>query len=82
MTEKKIIVNTVFDSRPASLLVQTAGTFVSKISISMDEKTANAKSIMGIVSLGISEGQMITLTAEGSDEKQAVPAIEQFFLVK
>jgi len=68
-----------FDTRSAALLVQTAGTFSSKISIVLDERVANAKSIMGIISLGISDGQEVQLVAEGEDERLAIPALEQFF---
>jgi len=68
-----------FDTRSAALLVQTAGKFTSKINIVLDERVANAKSIMGIISLGISDGQKVQLVAEGEDERLAIPALEQFF---
>ena len=79
MTDKTITVNALFESRSASLLVQTASAFGSNISVQLDNKTANAKSILGIASLGIADGVTIRLIADGYDEKQAIPALEQFF---
>lgn len=78
MIEREIQVNSYFETRPAALLVQTASRYVSRISIQVGEKTANAKSIMGVISLGIEEGQTVTLIADGEDEKNAIPALEQF----
>jgi len=80
MIERTVTIGTSFDTRSAALLVQTASKFSSKILIKADEKTANAKSIMGIISLGITDGQTVKLIAEGDDERQAIPAMEQFFL--
>jgi phosphotransferase system HPr (HPr) family protein len=81
LIERTVNIGSSFETRSAALLVQTASKFSSKINIKADERTANAKSIMGIISLGITAGQTIQLTAEGDDEKQAVPALEQFFQV-
>ena len=82
MIQRTVTIGSSFETRSAALLVQTAGKFSSKISIKVDERTANAKSIMGIISLGITDGQMVELIADGDDERQAVPALEQFFLSK
>lgn len=80
MIERNVTIGSSFDTRSAALLVQTAGKFSSKVLIKTDGRTANAKSIMGIISLGIVDGQTIQLVAEGDDERQAIPALEQFFL--
>jgi len=82
MTEKTIVVDALFESRSASLLVQTASAFGSDISVQLGSKTANAKSILGIASLGIADGVTIKLTANGYDERQAIPALEQFFTLR
>jgi len=66
------------ESRPAALFVQTAGRFASDIHVRTGDKTVNAKSIMGIISLGILDGQDITLTAEGEDAQQAVAELKRF----
>jgi len=80
LIERKVTIGSSFDTRSVALLVQTAGKFSSKIHIKVDEKVANAKSVMGIISLGMTDGQTVKLIAEGDDERQAIPALEQFFL--
>lgn len=80
MIEKSVTIGSSFETRSAALLVQTASKFSSKIHIKVDERTANAKSIMGIISLGITDGQTIQLLVDGDDERQVIPALEQFFL--
>lgn len=80
MIEHSIQVSSLFETRPAALLVQTASKFASRILLRVADKTANAKSIMGVISLGIEDGQTVTLIADGEDEKQAIPALEQFFV--
>jgi phosphocarrier protein len=82
--EKKVKINneTGLHARPASQLVNTAGKFESKIEIVLDDKEVNAKSIMGIMSLGIGKGDEITLRAEGDDAEAAVAAIVEFIEVE
>jgi len=79
LLERTVTIAAPFETRAVALLVQTASRFSSKIEIKADERIANAKSIMGIISLGITDGQKIQLLVEGADERQAVPALEQFF---
>lgn len=81
MIERTVTIGSSFETRSAALLVQTASKFTSKILIRLDERTANAKSIMGIISLGITDGQKVQLVADGDDERQAIPALEQFFFI-
>ena len=61
--------------RPAGLLVQTAARFQSKIMVRFADKSANAKSIMGVMKLGVSMGDTIIVEAEGEDAEQAVAAL-------
>jgi phosphotransferase system HPr (HPr) family protein len=61
--------------RPAGLLVQTAAQFQSKISVQFEDKTVNAKSIMGVMKLGVSVGNTILVRAEGEDAEQAIAAL-------
>lgn len=69
-------------ARPASQLVNKAGDFDSKIEVVTDNKEVNAKSIMGIMSLGISKGDQITLKAEGDDAETAIEVLTNFIEVE
>lgn len=62
-------------ARPAALFVQEANKFASEIFVEKNEKKVNAKSIMGIMSLAISAGTEVVISAEGSDSEQAVSAL-------
>lgn len=66
-------------ARPAGLLVKEAGKFESKITVSKDGKSAEAKKLFGIMGLGVKCGDEVTVTAEGADEEAAAAAIEEFF---
>lgn len=59
-------------ARPASVLVNVANDFVSDIKIKYEEKTANLKSILGVMGLGVPYGVEFTISAEGSDEQEAI----------
>jgi phosphotransferase system HPr (HPr) family protein len=65
-----------FEAASAAKLVQSASQFTSRISLVADEKTANAKSIMGIISMELSSGSTVTIVADGEDEAVAVPTLE------
>jgi phosphotransferase system HPr (HPr) family protein len=79
MMEKQVIVNLPqgLHARPASEFVRTASAFASEIGLSKDGKTANGKSIISIMSLTVTKGQQVTLTADGPDEQQALEALEK-----
>jgi phosphocarrier protein HPr len=64
-------------ARPASLFVQTAARFTSDIEVTHGEITANAKSILAVLTLGAHQGAEITLKAEGPDADQALNALEE-----
>lgn len=66
------------EARPIALLVQTANQFSSKIYLEIGEKRVNAKSIMGVMSLALLNGENVVLDAEGEDETEAVAALEAF----
>jgi len=66
-------------ARPAALIVQTASKFSSKIWLEKGTDKINAKSIMGIITLGASFGTPIRITADGADEDAAAGAIEGLF---
>ncbi len=79
MTEHTIKAHSFIETRPAALFVQTASKFASRVLLRVGDKTANAKSIMGVLALGIEDGDEVTLMADGEDELLAIPALEQFF---
>ncbi len=78
MFEKVINMNVGLEARSVALFVQTANKFISELKIQVDNRKINAKSIMGVLSLGISEGQEIAICAEGEDEKEAVNELVKF----
>jgi len=59
-------------ARPAAMFVQTAGKFTSNIWIKKGERQVDAKSIMGLMSLAVAQGEEIEISADGEDEKLAV----------
>lgn len=70
------------EARPVALLVQEASKYESRIYIQSEEKRGNAKSIMGMMSLGLNNGDVLTVSAEGTDEDVAVEGIEIFLSSK
>ena len=66
-------------ARPAALIVQTAGKYKSKISLQKGDDRINAKSIMGIITLGAGFDSEIRIIADGEDETEAVEAIDRLF---
>ncbi len=64
-------------ARPASIFVQTASKFKSKVQIQAKGKTVDAKSILMIMSMGLVKGTEITLIADGPDEAEAVKALKE-----
>ena len=64
-------------ARPATFFIQKANEFKSSIWVEKEERRVNAKSLLGVLSLGIVKGTTITLIADGSDEKEAVEALAE-----
>lgn len=64
-------------ARPARLLVQTAAQFQSQIQIRQGEKSANAKSIIGVLKLGAVLGDSLVVRAEGEDAEEAVKTLTE-----
>lgn len=77
MLSKDVIVNngTGLHARPATLLVKKASSFKSDVSIEFNGKKANVKSLIGVLSLGVTKGANITVVASGDDEALAVEEI-------
>lgn len=66
-------------ARPAAIIAQTANKFESDVTLSRDEASVNAKSIMGVIAMGAGYDTTMTLTVEGPDESEAAAAIEELF---
>ncbi|WP_432665543.1 HPr family phosphocarrier protein [Wukongibacter baidiensis] len=64
-------------ARPAGLFVKVASKYSSDIKIVKDGKEFNAKSIMGILSMGAAKGDKLTIIAEGADEKEAIAKLKE-----
>ena len=76
-TENVTITNSVgLHARPATFFIQKANEFKSSIWIVKEERKVNAKSLLGVLSLGITKGTQIDIVAEGVDEAEAVNALE------
>ena len=77
MYMKEAVVNNQvgLHARPATFFIQKANEYKSSIWVEKDERRVNAKSLLGVLSLGIVKGTNITLIADGSDEKEAVDAL-------
>lgn len=62
-------------ARPATFFVQKANHFACSISVENGDRKVNAKSLLGVLSLGIAQGMTITLTADGVGEEEALEAM-------
>ena len=77
MFSKEVVVqNQVgLHARPATFFIQKANEFKASIWVEKEERRVNAKSLLGVLSLGIVKGTTILLIADGSDETEAVSAL-------
>ena len=67
-------------SKSAAVFIQKASNYKSSIWIAKDERKANAKSLLGVLSLGIGQGARLAITVEGEDEAEAAADLEKYFL--
>ena len=74
----EIVINNAsgLHARPATFFIQKANFYKSTILIEKDERRVNAKSLLGVLSLGIAKGMSVTLTADGQDEEQALQGLQ------
>ena len=79
MVSKNVVVNNQvgLHARPATFFIQKANEFKSSIWVEKEERRVNAKSLLGVLSLGIVKGTAVTLIAEGVDEAAAVDALAE-----
>ncbi len=80
MIEREIVLlnDTGLHARPASMIVKEATKYISEIKIIKNEKEYNAKSIMGILSMGAVKGDRLVIKAIGDDEEKAVKELGDF----
>lgn len=80
MLEKsmKIQLKNGLEARPVAVLVQVASQHESTVYIESTGKKVNAKSIMGMMSLGLNTGEEVNVIADGKDEEEAITSIEKF----
>ena len=64
-------------ARPATYFIQKANEFKSSIWVEKDERRVNAKSLLGVLSLGIVKGTAITIIADGADEEEAIATLSE-----
>ncbi len=79
MYSKEAVVNNQvgLHARPATFFIQKANEFKSSIWVEREDRKVNAKSLLGVLSLGIIKGTAINLIADGADEKEAIEALVQ-----
>ena len=84
MTEATVTIEnkTGIHARPASVFVQKATTFKSKVQLKAKGKTVDAKSILMIMSMGLTKGTEVIIAADGPDEEEAVAALSRLIVEK
>ena len=78
----KIQLPSGLEARPVAVLVQVASQYESSIYVESNEKKVNAKSIMGMMTLGLSAGEEVIVSADGPDEKEAIDNIGKYLSSK
>ena len=73
--EMTITNNIGLHARPATFFIQKANSFKSSIWIEKEDRKVNAKSLLGVLSLGIAKGMVVTLVADGQDENAAIAGL-------
>ncbi len=79
MISKEVIINNQvgLHARPATFFIQKANEFKSSIWIEKDDRRVNAKSLLGVLSLGIVKGTSVNIVADGVDEDEAIKTLAE-----
>lgn len=82
MIAKEIVIQNPagLQSKSAAIFIQKASNYKSSIWITKNERRANAKSLLGVLSLSIGKGAVVNLSIEGDDEAEAAAELEQYLL--
>lgn len=76
ITRSVTIKNTIgLHARPATFFIQKANTYKSSVWVEKEDRRVNAKSLLGVLSLGITNGMTVNLIAEGADENEAIEGL-------
>ena len=77
MISKEVVINNQvgLHARPATFFIQKANEFKSSIWVEKEERRVNAKSLLGVLSIGIVKGTEITIIADGTDEEEAIATL-------
>ncbi len=76
ITRSVTIKNTIgLHARPATFFIQKANTYKSSVWVEKEDRRVNAKSLLGVLSLGITNGMTVNLIADGADEKEAIEGL-------
>lgn len=80
MVKKPVTINMAsgLDVRPLAMLVQVASQYKCETYIEIGDKHVNAKSIMGMMTLGLDQGDEVIVAADGQDEQEAIVSIENY----
>ena len=83
ITQSVTVKNTIgLHARPATFFIQKANTYRSSIWVEKEDRRVNAKSLLGVLSLGVIGGMSVTLIADGDDEKEAIAGLANFIEVE
>ena len=79
MIEKMVTINNLvgLHARPATFFIQKANEFKSSIWIEIENRRVNAKSLLGVLSLGVTKGTAFNIIADGADEREALASLEE-----
>ncbi len=82
MIVKEIVIknSSGIQSKSAAIFIQKASNYKSSIWLAKDDRRANAKSLLGVLSLGIGQGAKLTITIDGDDESDAAAELEKYLL--
>jgi len=77
MISKEVVINNQvgLHARPATFFIQKANEFKSSIWVEKEDRRVNAKSLLGVLSLGIVKGTQVTIIADGTDEDEAISTL-------
>ena len=67
-------------NRQATYFIQKANEFKSSIWVEVDDRKINAKSLLGVLSMGITKGTSVNIIADGSDEEEAVKVLSEMLV--
>ena len=79
MISREVVINNTsgLHARPATFFIQKANNYVCSIWIEKEDRKVNAKSLLGVLSLGIAKGMTVTLIADGKDENEALDGLQE-----